>query len=70
MVAVVLAALALGIAMTIGIVAVATILARHSIGHALANRLPQIERGTRVLQGMAGGGIVAIGLVTLAQVLL
>ena len=70
MVAVVLAALALGIATTIGIVAMVTILARHSIGHALANRLPQLERGTRVLQGMAGGGIIVIGLVTLAQVLL
>jgi cytochrome c biogenesis protein CcdA len=47
---------------------VVTILARHSIGHALANRLSQLERSTRVLQGIAGVGIIVIGLVTLAQV--
>ena len=67
MVTVVLAALALGIATTIGIVAVVTILARHTLGHALAQRLPQLERGARVLQGMAGGAIIVIGVLTLAQ---
>jgi nickel/cobalt exporter len=67
MVAVVLAALALGIATTIGIVAVVTILARHTLGQALAHRLPQLERGARVLQGIAGGAIIVIGLTTLLQ---
>ena len=50
MVAVVLVALALGIATTIGIVAVATILVRNTLGQALAQRVPQLERGARVLQ--------------------
>lgn len=67
MVAVVLVALALGIATTIGIVAVVTILARHTLGQALAHRLPQFERGARLLQGIAGGAIIVIGLVTMAQ---
>lgn len=67
MVAVVLAALALGIATTIGIVAVVTILARHTLGLALTQRLPQLERGARLLQGIAGGAIIVIGLVTVAQ---
>lgn len=67
MVAVVLVALALGIATTIGIVAVVTILARHTLGQALAHRLPQLERGARILQGIAGGAIILIGLMTLAQ---
>jgi nickel/cobalt exporter len=44
MVMVVLAGLALGIATTIGIVAVVTILARHTLRQALAQRLPQLER--------------------------
>ena len=67
MVAVVLVALALGIATTIGIVAVVTILARHTLGQALAHRLPQLERGARLLQGIARGAIIAIGLLTVAQ---
>lgn len=67
MVAVVLVALALGIATTIGIVAVMTILARYTLGQALAHRLPQLERGARILQGIAGGAIILIGLMTLAQ---
>jgi nickel/cobalt exporter len=67
MVTVVLAALALGIATTIGIVAVATILARQTLGQALAQRLPQLERGARVLQGAAGVAIIAIAVLTLSQ---
>jgi ABC-type nickel/cobalt efflux system permease component RcnA len=65
MVAVVLIALALGIATTIGIVAMVSILARHTLGQALAHRLPQLERGARVLQGLAGAAILAIGVITL-----
>jgi nickel/cobalt transporter (NicO) family protein len=67
MVAVVLVALALGIATTIGIVAVATILARNTLGQALAQRLPQLECGARVLQAAAGFAIIAIGVLTLSQ---
>lgn len=67
MVMVVLAGLALGIATTIGIVAVATILARQTLGQALAQRLPQLERGARVLQGAAGVAIIVIGTLTLSQ---
>lgn len=67
MVMVVLAGLALGIATTIGIVAVVTILARNTLGHALAQRLPQLERGARVLQGAAGVAIIVIGTLTLSQ---
>ena len=69
MVAVVLAALALGIATTIGIVAVVTILARYMLGQALAHRIPQLERGARVLQGIAGAAIVVIGAAMLWPVL-
>jgi len=69
MVAVVLVALALGIATTIGIVAMVTILARHTLGQALAHRLPQLERGARVLQGLAGAAILAIGVITLRPLL-
>jgi nickel/cobalt transporter (NicO) family protein len=65
MVGVVLVSLALGIATTIGIVAVVTILARHTLGQALAHRLPQLERGARIMQGIAGVVIIAIGLLTL-----
>jgi nickel/cobalt exporter len=65
MVAVVLAALALGIATTIGIVAVVTILARQTLGQALAHRLPQLERWSRIGQGVAGAAIVMIGVATL-----
>lgn len=67
MVMVVLAGLALGIATTIGIVAVVTILARHTLRQALAQRLPQLERGARVLQGAAGVAIIVIGTLTLSQ---
>jgi ABC-type nickel/cobalt efflux system permease component RcnA len=68
MVAVVLAALALGIATTIGIVAVVTILSRDALGQALAHRLPQVQRGARILQGIAGVAIIVIGVLTLSQV--
>jgi ABC-type nickel/cobalt efflux system permease component RcnA len=68
MVSVVLLALAAGIATTIGIVAVATILLRRVLGMAFVHRLPQLDYGTRVLQGLAGTAIVMIGVATLARV--
>jgi hypothetical protein len=46
---------------------VVTILARHTLGQALAQRLPQLERSARVLQGAAGVAIIAIGTLTLSQ---
>lgn len=66
MVGLVLFSLALGISATIGIVAVLAIVVRSSVGSALADRLPRIERGARVLQGTAGLAIVAIGLYTIS----
>jgi hypothetical protein len=50
-----------------GIVAVVTILARQTLGQALAQRLPQLERSARVLQGAAGVAIIAIAVLTLSQ---
>jgi ABC-type nickel/cobalt efflux system permease component RcnA len=66
MVGVVLLSLALGISATIGIVAVAAILARASMGAALAHRLPQLERGSRILQGAAAIAIITLGTYALA----
>lgn len=63
MVGVVLVSLALGIAMTIGTVALVAILARS----ALAAWAPALERGARLTQGIAGALIVAIGVYTLAS---
>jgi ABC-type nickel/cobalt efflux system permease component RcnA len=60
MIALVLLALAAGIAFTIGLVALLAILGRRAFGRALVDRLPRYERGARVLQGMAGAIIVAI----------
>ena len=68
MVGLVLLSLALGISATIGIVAVLAIVARNTVGTALADRLPQIERGARILQSIAGLAIIAIGLYTLSAV--
>ena len=66
MVGLVLVSLAIGIALTIEIVAVLAILARKTIGTTLAPRLPGLEKRARVTQGIAGALIVAIGLYTLA----
>ena len=68
MVGLVLLSLALGISATIGIVAVLAIVARNTVGIAMADKLPQIERGARILQGIAGLAIIAIGLYTLSAV--
>jgi ABC-type nickel/cobalt efflux system permease component RcnA len=69
MIALVLLSLALGIAVTIGVVAALAILARDRIGAALAQRLPALERGARILQGIAGAAVMAIGIFTLATLL-
>ena len=68
MLGLVLLALALGIAATIGIVAVLAIAARATLGASLVHRLPQLDRGARVLQGMAAVAIIAIGVYTLLRV--
>lgn len=67
MVGLVLVALALGISLTIGSVALIAILARRTLGAALGTWLPGLERGARVIQGLAGGTIVVIGLAMLAS---
>jgi ABC-type nickel/cobalt efflux system permease component RcnA len=67
MVGLVLVALACGIALTIGAVAVAAILGRRRLGAALAARLPSLERRSRIAQGAAGALVVAIGLLTIVQ---
>ena len=60
MTAVVLFALAAGIAFTIGIVAVLAILGRRYLGEALIDRMPGLERGARTLQSAAGALIIVI----------
>ena len=62
MVLVVLISLALGISLTISLVALAAIVGRRAMGSALANYLPGLERWSRVIQGGAGALIVAIGI--------
>jgi nickel/cobalt exporter len=68
MVGLVLVSLALGISLTIGAVALGAILARRSLGMALGMYLPNIERWSRVTQGVAGVLIVAIGVATVVQI--
>jgi uncharacterized membrane protein YdcZ (DUF606 family) len=58
---VVLVALAAGIAFTIGTVALLAILLHRSLGQAFSHRLERFERWARILQGVAGAIIVAIG---------
>lgn len=67
MVGLMLVSLSLGISATIGLVAVAAILGRATMGRALAAYLPQFERGARIVQGAAGAVIVAIGVYTLVR---
>lgn len=69
MVALVLVALTLGIATTIGLVALAAILSRCFVGKALGNYVSGFERWGRIFQGTAGAAIIAIGLYTLTYVL-
>ncbi len=65
MVLVVLVSLALGIALTIGLVAFAAIIGRRTMGIAMASYLPGLERWSRVIQAAAGLLIIGIGMVTL-----
>lgn len=69
MVGLVLVSLALGIALTIGSVATAAIMARATLGAALAGYLPGLERWARLLQGIGGAAIVVIGLLTILPLL-
>lgn len=69
MIAAVLVSLALGIAFTIGAVALAAILLRHVIGAALNERLSGIERWSRILQGAAGMLIVAVAVYSIVSAL-
>jgi ABC-type nickel/cobalt efflux system permease component RcnA len=67
MVGLVLVALACGIALTIGAVALGAIAGRRSLGAALGVHQPRLERWSRFVQGAAGVLIVAIGLLTIAR---
>lgn len=62
MVGLVLLSLALGISLTIGTVAVLAILLRSTAGAALAGWVSPLERGARIVQGLAGVMIMAVGL--------
>jgi ABC-type nickel/cobalt efflux system permease component RcnA len=64
MLGLVLVSLALGIASTIGLVAILAIVGRALVGASLAGRVPQIERAGRALQGIAGVAIITIGAFT------
>ncbi len=66
MVGVVLLSLALGISLTIGLVALLAIAVRRGFGVAVGNYLPSLDRWSRALQVVAGAAIVAIGLLTIA----
>lgn len=61
MVALVLVALTLGIATTIGLVALAAILSRYFVGSALVTHISGIERWGRIIQGTAGAVIITVG---------
>lgn len=67
MIALVLLALSLGIALTIGLVAAGAIVARKVLGTALAAWLPELERWARAVQAFAGAAIVAVSLFMLAS---
>jgi nickel/cobalt transporter (NicO) family protein len=62
LVALMLLSLTAGIATTIGAVALLAILFRSSVSAALADRLPNVERNARALQGVTGAVIIAIAL--------
>ncbi len=69
MIGLVVVALALGISLTIGLVALGAIGGRRLLGAATASVLPGLDRWSRVVQGCAGALIVAIGVVTIARLL-
>jgi hypothetical protein len=60
MVAIVLLSLALGISVTIGLVAIIAIAARRAFGAAAGSYLSKFERGGRVLQAVTGVAMIAI----------
>lgn len=60
MIAVVLMALAMGIAFTIGVVALLAIVLRHVLGQAFAERIHHFERAARVFQAAAGTAIMGL----------
>jgi ABC-type nickel/cobalt efflux system permease component RcnA len=60
MIAVVLIALAAGIAFTIGIVALMAIMLRRVAGQAFAERIQHFERAARLFQAVAGTAIVVL----------
>jgi ABC-type nickel/cobalt efflux system permease component RcnA len=66
MVGLVLVSLALGIAVTIGCVALLAILARNTLGAALVPWLPHFEHSARIVQGAAAISIIAFGVYTIA----
>jgi ABC-type nickel/cobalt efflux system permease component RcnA len=66
MVGLVLVSLALGISLTIGCVAVLAILARNTMGAALAHSLARFEHGARIVQGAAAVSIIVFGTYTIA----
>lgn len=70
MVLVVLLSLALGISLTIGLVALTAIVARRTMGAALAGYLPGLDRWSRVLQVAAGVLIVTVGIATITPLIL
>ncbi len=61
MIALMVASLAFGIAMTIGLVAIAAITARRLVGAMLVSSVPRIEHWTRWTQRVAGVAIIGIG---------
>ena len=65
MIGVVLVSLALGISLTIGLVALLAIAGRRFIGSALVPWLPRVEGGARFVQTGAGAVIVVVGLLML-----
>jgi hypothetical protein len=46
-------------------VALVAILARNAMGATLAHRLPQLERGARIVQSAAAVSIIALGTYTI-----
>jgi nickel/cobalt exporter len=70
MVVLVLVSLALGIALTIGIVALLAILARQAAGQLLGGWLSGLDRWGRTVQGVAGAVIIAIGIYTVSRLYL
>jgi nickel/cobalt transporter (NicO) family protein len=67
MVGLMLVSLALGISLTIGMVALVAIMARRFLGAAVATWMPGLERSARLVQGIAGGLIATIGVCTVAS---